>query len=89
MASAIFPLMFVGLLPFLALPAILAFASKHAARWVILGFNVVIGLVAVVLASLASALTAVIALLLWLGLFVWAIRGVGAKAKADVTAGPD
>jgi hypothetical protein len=83
MGATIVIALFLVLSPFLLMPAILAFASKHQARYAILGLNLVYWLGSLVLAAVGVFLGAVLALLLWLGLFVWAIRGVGGKPKVD------
>jgi hypothetical protein len=81
--------LFLALSPFVLMPALLAFASKHDARHVILVLNLVYWLGTLGLAAVGLFIGAVFALLLWLGLFVWAIRGVGGKPKAGVTPASD
>ena len=80
--SAFIIVIFVGLVPFLLIPAILAFASKHGSRRVIAGINVAVVIAAGALAGAGFAIGAVPALLVWLGLFAWAIHGAAAKSNA-------
>ena len=88
MASAFPFLMLLGLVPFLLMPALLAFASKHDARWTILALDVVLCLGPVFLAAAGLVAGAVPGLLVWLGLFVWAIRGTDGKPRDDGAPGP-
>jgi hypothetical protein len=87
--SAIVLVMFLGLLPFLLMPAILAFACRHDARWVILGLNAAVCVGAAVFAAIGVVIGAVPALLVWLGLFVWAIRGTDPKRQPETAPAQD
>jgi hypothetical protein len=88
-SSAYLIVMFVGLVPFLMIPAILAFASRHPSRKAIAGINLAVIVVAGVLAGSGVALGAVPSLLVWLGLFAWAIHGRATATTAATPSRPD